>query len=183
MKNQSLGFALAVLARVGFALAVGPETPGVVFHRQAPVEGDGGRIEVRFTGKLDKAEAVSVGGWFFPRRRGEQAFLGRGEIETAPGGERMFRPGKGWVNFTLGTDAHSFLTGTINGNGEMPFPYVTLDEVPEQAWSQLVVVKDRAGVHRFYRNGVRVQDNRDSAWVGKVWPFDDTADREPVRVG
>lgn len=184
MKIQCVVVAVAMLGWAAGALAVGPATPGVAFYRTSEKdEEDARQVDVPFQGKLDGTQAVSVGGWFFPRRRGEQTFLGRGVIETAPGGERMFRPAGGWVNFTLGTDARGFLTGTINGNGEMPFPYVTLDEVPEQAWSQLVVVKEPTGVHRFYRNGAKVHENRDSAGAGKVWPFDDKAVGEPLRFG
>jgi len=32
--------------------------------------------------------------------------------------------------FVLGTDQHGFFLGTANGNGTMPFPHVTLNEVP-----------------------------------------------------
>ena len=39
--------------------------------------------------------------------------------------------------------------GTIDGNGTMPFPYVTIDEIGIDAWHQLVVVKDREGMHHF----------------------------------
>jgi dienelactone hydrolase len=178
------GAIVFVVALCGVAWAVGPETEGVVFHKVfGNDDGETRRVDVPLKGKLDAVESATVGGWFLPRRRGEQTFVGRGEIETAPEGERMFRPAKGWVNFTLGCDSRGFLTGTINGNGEMPFPYVTLDDVPEQSWSQLVVVKQKDGVHRFYRNGVKVHDNAEMAATGKVWPFEDTADDEPLRVG
>ena len=91
---------------------------------------------------------MTVGGWFFPRRAGEQYFFFRGLPDGRPAGRAaMFRPEDDWVNFVLGTDSHGFLLGTINGNGTMPFPHVTLNEVPINAWSQLVVVKDARGYH------------------------------------
>ena len=37
-------------------------------------------------------------------------------------------------------------SATVNGNGSMPFPHVTLNEVPINAWSQLVYVKDAHGI-------------------------------------
>jgi dienelactone hydrolase len=86
------------------------------------------------------------------------------------------------VNFVLGTDPHGFLLGTINGNGTMPFPYVTLNEVPAGEWSQLVLTKDAKGVHWFYRNGTLVHGNEHSAHAGKVWPFVDKEEGEPVRL-
>jgi len=84
---------------------------------------------VDFAHKLDGIQAMSVGGWFFPRRSGEQSFFSRGVIEAGPQGERFFRANPEWVNFVLGTDQHGFFLGTINGNGWMPFPHVTLNEV------------------------------------------------------
>src|SRR5688572_15014738 len=125
---------------------------------------------------------MTVGGWFFPRRAGEQSFFFRGLPETAPGGERMFRRQDDWVNFVLGTDSQGFLSGTINGNGVMPFPYVTLNDVPIDEWSQLAVVKCADGRQKFYRNGTLVHSDHDAASGGKVWPFRDVADGEPVRL-
>jgi dienelactone hydrolase len=138
--------------------------------------------EVPFARKLDGIEAMTVGGWFFPRRSGEQYFFFRGLPEVAPLGERVFRPNDKWVNFVLGTDQHGFLLGTINGNGSMPFVHVTVNEVPIDAWSQLVVVKDAKGYQKFYVNGTLVHTDKDAAWAGKVWPFRDKEDGEPVRV-
>ena len=135
-----------------------------------------------FAGRLDGAEAATIGGWFMPRRTGEQCFLFRGVPEVAPQGEWMFRPNDRWVNFLLGTDRHGFLTGTVNGNGSMPFPYVTLNDVPINSWSQLVVVKDAKGFQKFYRNGRLVCSDRDSAHAPKAWPFRDEEPGEPVRV-
>src|SRR4051812_28499585 len=92
---------------------------------------------------FDDLKALSVGGWFFPRRSGEQCFLFRGLPEIGALGERFFRRSDQFVNFMLGTDLHGFFMGAINGNGVMPFAHVTVDEVPFDAWNQLVVVKDR----------------------------------------
>lgn len=138
--------------------------------------------EVDFARKLDGVEAVSVGGWFFPRRSGEQSFLFRGAPEIAPQGERLFRRREDWVNFLLGTDQHGFVLGAVNGNGVLPFPLVTLNEAPIDAWSQLIVVKDAKGFQKFYQNGALVHTNRDAAGAPRVWPFVDTAAGEPLRL-
>ncbi len=132
--------------------------------------------------KLDGAAAASIGGWFFPRRSGEQCFFFRGVPETGSQGERYFRPATNWVNFLLGTDQHGFLMGTINGNGAMPFPHVTLTEPGIDAWHQLVVVKTADGFQKFYHNGVLVHSDHASAWAPKVWTFRDTEAGEPVRL-
>ena len=169
--------------------------PARLFHGAKRVRGKyGGALE--FTGamqyaeaegfaeKLDGVPAVTVGAWVMPRRVGEQSFVSRGAPEVAERGERVFRPADGWVNFVLGTDPHGFLLGTVNGNGSMPFPYVTLNEVPINSWSQLVVVKDGRGVHHFYRNGTLVHSNGDrSATGGGARPFKDAPHKgEPVRL-
>src|SRR5687767_15004966 len=65
--------------------------------------------EADFSRRLDGVESLTVGGWFFPRRVGEQPFVFRGVPEVAPLGERMFRRRDDWVNFLLGTDQHGFL--------------------------------------------------------------------------
>jgi hypothetical protein len=138
--------------------------------------------EAAFSRKLDKAQAVTIGGWFFPRRSGEQYFIARGTPETGVNGERFFRRQERWVNFVLGTDHRGFFLGTINGNSIMPFPLVTLEEVPINSWSQLVVVKTADGFQKFYRNGALVHSDSNSVSAPKVWPFDDTADGEPARL-
>ena len=129
-------------------------------------------------GALDGIESMTIGGWFFPRRSGEQYFLFRGLPETAPQGERMFRPREDWINFVLGTDQRGFMLGTIHGNGTMPFPYVTIDEFPTNAWSQMVVVRAKSGQQNMYRNGVLVG----VAGAPMVHPFAERAEGEPVRV-
>lgn len=138
--------------------------------------------ETDFSKKLDGIEAMTVGAWVFPRRAGEQSFVFRGVPEAGPNGERMFRPNDRWVNFLIGTDPHGFLMGTIHGNGSMPFPFVTLDEVPIDSWSQIVIVKDAKGFQRFYRNGAPVASDLDSCHAGRVRPFRDAADGEPLRL-
>jgi dienelactone hydrolase len=138
--------------------------------------------EIPFSGKLDGIQAMTVGGWFYPRRSGEQYFFFRGVPEVAPQGERMFRPNDQWVNSVVGTDQHGFFLATANGNGSMPFPHVTLNEVPINAWSQLVYVKDECGYQTFYINGTAVHSDRDASAAGKRWPFHDTAPGEPVRL-
>lgn len=138
--------------------------------------------EVQMSRSLDGIDAMTVGGWFYLRRRGEQWLLCRGLPEIAPRGERMFRRNKNWVNFVLGADHRGFLLGTINGNGEMPFPYVTVNQVPINSWIQLVVVKDSGGHHKFYQNGTLVHSTRDSSRSSAVWPFRDDGTGPPVRL-
>ena len=128
---------------------------------------------------------MTIGGWFFPRRSGEQYFLSRGIPEVGAQGERFFRPSDRFVNFVLGTDQHGFLLGTINGNGIVPFPRVTVNDVAFDAWSQLVVTKDARGHHRFYINGTLVHSDENASGAGKVWPFrevNDAPTNEPVRL-
>ena len=138
--------------------------------------------EVDFSHVLDGAEAVTIGGWFFPRRSGEQYFFFRGVPEIGPQGERFFRPADDWVDFILGTDQHGFFLGTIHGNGSMPFVHVTVNEVAFDAWNQLVVVKDVRGFQKFYLNGTLVHTDEQAEAAGKVRPFRDTAPGLPVRL-
>jgi dienelactone hydrolase len=138
--------------------------------------------EFAFSKKFDGIAAITMGGWFFPRRSGEQYFFFRGIPEVAPQGERMFRPNDKWVNFVLGTDQHGFFLATANGNGSMPFPHVTLNQVPINCWSQLVYVKHPQGYQTFYVNGTAVHSDKDASAAGKRWPFRDTEPGEPVRL-
>jgi dienelactone hydrolase len=132
--------------------------------------------------RLNSIHALSVGGWFFPRRTGEQVFLCRGVPEAGPLGERLFRPNEGYVTFCLGTDQHGFFMGSVNGNGTMPFVHVTLNEVRANTWNQLVVVKTADGSQEFYQNGTLVHSDRDAAAAPKVWPFREAGRAEPLRV-
>ena len=138
--------------------------------------------EVDFPRKLHGIECASIGGWFYVRRSGEGAFLFRGCPKVAPLGERTFRPEAKWVNFFLGMDQHGFFMGCLNGNGQMPFPLVTLDQLRIDAWHQLVLVKDAQGGQKFYHNGVLVHEDADSCWAGKIWPFKDVESGEPLRL-
>ncbi len=165
------------------------ENPGVRLLNGARIAKEGLEFtnpiqvaETDFSRKLDGVEAVTVGGWFRPLRRGEQYFFFRGLPEFSGNGERWFRPKADWVNFALGTDDHGFLMGAANGNGSMPFLHVTLNEVPFGSWSQLAAVKDARGFQKFYRNGTLVHTDRDSAHAPAVTPFRDTAGGEPVRL-
>src|SRR3954466_7866969 len=83
--------------------------------------------ELSENASFDGLKSLTVGGWFFPRRSGEQVFLFRGLPEIGPLGERFFRRSDQFVSFLLGTDQHGFFMGTINGNGMMPFAHVTVD--------------------------------------------------------
>jgi dienelactone hydrolase len=133
---------------------------------------------------LDGAGELTVGGWFFPRRSGEQYFIFRGVPEIGANGERFFRRNDRFVTFVLGTDQRGFLLGTINGNGNMPFPLVTVSEVAFDAWSQLVVAKGSNGHHRFFINGTLVHTDEHAAAAGRVWPFRDIEEartNQPVR--
>jgi dienelactone hydrolase len=141
-------------------------------------ETDGGHTAA-VAKRLHGIKAVTVGGWFFCRRAGEQVFFCRGLPEAAPQGERLFRPSDRYVNFCLGTDQHGFFMGTVNGNGRMPFVHVTLNEVRINTWNQLVVVKDTDGYQKFYQNGTLVHTDRDAAAAGKAWPFNETRDGDP----
>ena len=131
---------------------------------------------------LHNASSATIAVWVFPRRTGEQVFLSRGQADPGPNGERLFRRSDTYVNFLIGTDHRGFLMATINGNGTMPFVHVTLDPVPTNSWSQIVVVKTARGFHRFYRNGVLVHSDQDSSSSNKPWPFVDTDKAEPVRL-
>lgn len=137
--------------------------------------------ELPFPPLLDGAAAASVAAWVHPRRGGEQPFVVRGAWETGPGGERLFGPRPDAVTFLLASDPRGFFTAALHGNGSMPFPFVTLDPLPCHEWSRLVVVKDARGVQTFFRNGVRVWSDADSAWSGVVRPFRETAP-EPLRL-
>ena len=132
--------------------------------------------------KLDGIEAMTAGGWFFGRRTGEQTFFSRGLPETAPQGERMFRPSEHFVTFCLGTDQRGFFLATVHGNGRMPFPHVTLNELRTHTWYQLVAVKDAQGYQKFYVNGTLVHTDRASAHAGRVWPFRETGQGDPPPV-
>ena len=139
-------------------------------------------VEVPFQRKLDGVTAVTVGGWFYTRRKGEQIWISRGTPEIGPQGDRFFRPEKDWVNFVLGTDQRGFLMGTINGNGTMPFVHVTVYEIPINTWNQVALVKDAAGYQKFYVNGTLVHTDRDAASAPRIHPFRDTTAGEPLRI-
>jgi dienelactone hydrolase len=138
----------------------------------------------RISRRLDGIKAMTVGGWFNVRRRGEQTLFCRELPTVAPLGERMFRPREDFVNFCIGTDERGFFHGTIHGNGRMPFPLVTLCEVKIDTWNQLVVVKHEDGHQSFYNNGALVFSDRESAWGGVVRPFKEAAadGGEPIRL-
>ncbi|MBW3623587.1 MAG: acetylxylan esterase [Armatimonadetes bacterium] len=137
-----------------------------------------------FARGLDGIPAMTVGGWFYSRRIGEGTFFSRGLPTVGPNGERMFPPDDRSVRFCLGTDSRGFFFGTIHGNGRMPFPHVTLNEVPIHTWNQLVVVKDAEGYQKFYQNGELIRTDRESAHAPAPRPFRETADgaTEPVRL-
>jgi len=135
-------------------------------------------------GMLDGIRAMSIGGWFFCRRVGEQVFFSRALPELGPNGERMFRPNDRSVTFMVGSDQHGFMMGTVHGNGRMPFAHVTLQELKINTWNQLAVVKDAAGFQKFYQNGALVHTDRDAAAAPVVRPFREVepARSEPVRL-
>ena len=138
--------------------------------------------EVDFSRRLDGVKSLTVGGWFLPKRAGEQAFLFRGVPHAGDNGERMFPARPDWVSFLVGTDQHGFFLGAAHGNGRMPFPLVTLNEVPINSWSQLVIVKDDRGFQKFYRNGRLVHSDEGSAHAPATRKFADAAEGEPLRL-
>jgi dienelactone hydrolase len=132
---------------------------------------------------LDGATSMTVGGWFLPRRAGEQAIFSRGLPEVGVNGERFFRPSDRYVNFCLGTDQHGFFMATVHGNARMPFVFVTLNEPRINTWNQLVAVKDAQGYQKFYQNGVLVHADHASTYSPVVRPFRETGEpSEPVRL-
>jgi dienelactone hydrolase len=138
--------------------------------------------ELQFPKLPSPIEEFSIGGWFYIRRTGEQYFFSRGLPKTAPGGERVFPREQQWINFVLGTDHRGFLLGTINGNGGMPFPLVTIEELIIDQWHQLVCTKDSHGVHRFYHNGALVHTDANAANRPRPHPFNESAEGQPVRL-
>jgi hypothetical protein len=136
--------------------------------------------ELRFDRQLDGLDEMSIGGWFFTRRQGEQYFFSRGLPRIEADATRRFPPEKRWVNFVLGTDQRGFLLGAIHGNGSSPFPYVTVNELGIDAWHQIVVVKDRNGMHHFYHNGALVHSGGHANTTPR--PFIDTAEGDLIRL-
>jgi dienelactone hydrolase len=140
------------------------------------------RAEIDLPKRLHGISTMTVGGWFHPRRRGEQYFIFRGVPQVDERGNRMFQREVDWVNFVLGTDERGFFLGTINGNGFMPFPHVTVNELGIDEWHQLVVVKNSRGHHSFYQNGKLIHTDEHATAGGKTWPFSDIATGEPIRL-
>jgi hypothetical protein len=134
-------------------------------------------------GAMEGVKAMTVSAWVYPRRVGEQHFVLRGEVAAGVNGERFFRPEKDYVTLLAGTDHNGFLMGTINGNGSMPFPFVTLNELSINSWSHVVVAKDAVGRHRFYVNGVLVCSDEASAHAPVKRAFVETkADGPAIRL-
>jgi hypothetical protein len=131
------------------------------------------------TAMLGKVDSLTISIWVFPRRWGEQHFISRGTVTIGKNGERFFRPEKDYVALLVGTDHNGFLMATINGNGSMPFPFVTLNELPINCWSHVVVSKDSRGHHRFYLNGVLVCSDEFSAYAPVDWRFGETLENPP----
>jgi len=138
--------------------------------------------EMEFSRSLDGIEAMTVGGWFYCKRVGEQYLFSRGLPEIEVGGERRFRRKEDWVNFVLGTDQRGFFLGTINGNGGSVDPRVTVNELPIETWNQLVVVKTADGYQKFYQNGTLIHTDRNANLAPRKWPFHDLAPGEPLRL-
>jgi dienelactone hydrolase len=139
-------------------------------------------IELDVAGRLTNLSAISVGGWFYPRRSGEQNFMARGLPEIDDWGRRFFRPKKDWINLVLGTDQRGFFMATANGNSSMPFPHVTVHELTINTWQQLVYVKDARGFQKFYANGALIHADTNSIYAGKVNPFREERAGEPLRL-
>src|SRR5688500_5055624 len=71
---------------------------------------------------------------------------------------------------------------TANGNGSMPFPHVTVNELAINTWHQLVYVKDARGFQKFYVDGALVHTDTNSVSAGRAHPFRDKGAGEPIRV-
>jgi dienelactone hydrolase len=138
--------------------------------------------EVTSAPSLHGLKAISIGGWFYPHRWGEQYFFFRGLPEIDDWGRRFFRPQSDWVNFVLGTDNRGFFLATANGNSFMPFPHVTVNELTINTWHQLVYAKDERGFQKFYVDGTLVHTDTNSVSAGKFNPFRDKATGEPIRL-
>ena len=72
--------------------------------------------------------------------------------------------------------------GTIDGNGTMLFPYVTIDEIG----IDMAPAGGGEGSRRdapLYHNGTRVHSTSESANRGRPQPFVDKDDGELVRLG
>lgn len=139
-------------------------------------------VSFSFSNQLHGVPAITVGGWFFLRLKGEQYLFHRGVPEIGLNGDRLFPRQEKWVNFLLGTDQRGFLMGVINGNSYMPFPQVSISEVAFDEWSQLVVVKTESGHHKLYHNGALVHSDLHSVSAGKNWPFLDQSEGENLTV-
>jgi hypothetical protein len=173
-ENESLG---------GVKLIGGAKRVAASFGQALEFRTPFDHAELAFDRQLDGLTEMSIGGWFFTRRQGEQYFFSRGLPQIAEDATRRFPPEQTWVNFVLGTDQRGFLMGTINGNGFRrggPFPYVTVNELPIDAWHQIVVVKDRRGTHHFYHNGALIHSSGHSDKTPR--PFTDIAQGEPIRL-
>src|SRR5688500_17346635 len=138
--------------------------------------------EITNSVSLDGLKSISIGGWFYPHRWGEQYFFFRGLPEIDDWGRRFFRPQNDWVNFVLGTDHRGFFLATANGNSFMPFPHVTVNELTINTWHQLVYTKDERGFQSFYVDGALIHTDTNSVSGGKFIPFHDTKPGEPVRL-
>ena len=167
------------------------------FEKSAPIKLINGATHtnniLRFTGHLQYAEltntisldalkSISIGGWFYPHRLGEQIFFFRGLPEIDDWGRRWFRPQKDWVNFVLGTDQRGFFMATANGNSFMPFVHVTVNELTINTWHQLVYTKDERGFQKFFINGALIHTDTNSVSAGRFNPFRDSTQGEPIRL-
>src|ERR1051325_2948211 len=138
--------------------------------------------EVTDAPSLDGIKSISIGGWFYPHRWGEQYFFFRGLPEIDDWGRRFFPPQKNWVNLVLGTDNRGFFLTTANGNSFMPFPHVTVNELTINTWHQLVYAKDGRGFQKFYVDGALIHTDTNSVSAGKFNAFHDTNAGEPIRL-
>lgn len=129
----------------------------------------------RLSTALAGCDSLTVGGWFLTRGMREQNIFGRGEMTVGPLGQRMFPPDPQFINFCLGTDHRGFLMGTVHGNGSLPFPHVTTNDVPVLVWQQLATVKTADGRHEFFQNGTRVHSDREAFWKPAVATWRESA--------
>jgi len=129
---------------------------------------------------LDGIEAMTVGGWFYSHRVGEQFFFSRGLPQFESGGTQSYPARDGYVCFCIGTDRRGFFQGIVNGNGL----WMTTNTVATGTWNQLVISKDEDGHQSFYQNGQLVYSDHDSCWSPDTRPFqeDSAEETEPIRL-
>ncbi|MCD6220487.1 acetylxylan esterase [Candidatus Calescamantes bacterium] len=151
-----------------------------------------GYIEVDIKNACNGIRSMSIGGWFYSFGTGSPNSLmpqkysgGVGKTGWFCGEEPFFYrggvvPQKDWVSFFLGINKDGYLSGVINGQVYSHEPYVTLSKIGENAWYQLVVVKEEDGVTNIYQNGELVGTTMRAFSPRQPLPFIDKGKGPPV---